>query len=63
MPFQKNHQLGFKPIEEKPLDSISLQLKLRTGVRERIKAIPGWQNLIRDLLETWVEEYERDQQC
>lgn len=62
MPFQKNNKLGFKPTEEKPLDPIPLQLKLRKGVRERIKAIPGWQNLIRDLLETWVEEYEREQQ-
>ena len=62
MPFHKNHKLGFKPIGEKPLDPVSLQLKLREGIRERIRAIPGWQNLVRDLLERWVEEYERDQQ-
>lgn len=41
-------------------DSVALQLKLREGVRERIKAIPGWQELLRDLLEIWVEEYERE---
>lgn len=62
MPFQKNNKLGFKPTEEKPLDRDPLQLKLREGVRERIKAIPGWQNLARGLLERWVEDYEREQQ-
>lgn len=61
MPFQKNNKLGFKPTEEKPLDRVPLQLKLREGVRERIKAIPGWPNLARGLLEKWVEEYEREQ--
>lgn len=62
MPFQKDNKLGFKPIGKKPLDPVSLQLKLRSGVRERIKAIPGWQSLVRDLLEAWVEEYERERQ-
>ena len=60
MPFQPNNKLGFKPTEEKPLDRIPLQLKLRQGVRHRIKAIPDWQNQIRDLLETWLEEREGD---
>lgn len=60
MPFQRNNQLGFKPTEEKPLDRIPFQLKLRQGVRHRIKAIPDWQNQIRDLLEAWVNEREQD---
>lgn len=60
MPFQKNNDLGFKPTEEKPLDRIAFQLKLRLGVRERIKAIPNWQNQVRELLETWVRDHEPD---
>lgn len=62
MPFNKGNEHGFKPAGEKPLDPVALQLKLREGVRERIKAIPGWQSLVRDLLELWVEEREREQQ-
>ena len=58
MPFKPNNKLGFKPTESKPLDRIPLQLKLRLGVRHRIQAIPDWQNQIRDLLETWVEQRE-----
>lgn len=60
MPFQENNELGFKPIEEKPLDRIAFQLKLRLGVRHRIKALPEWQSQIRDLLEAWVRERESD---
>ncbi len=60
MPFQQNNKLGFKPLEEKPLDRIAFQLKLRLGVRHRIKAIPDWQNQVRDLLENWVKERESD---
>ena len=58
MPFQQNNKLGFKPTEEKPLDRIPFQLKLRLGVRHRIKAIPDWQNQIREVLEAWVRERE-----
>ncbi|WP_169154584.1 hypothetical protein [Brasilonema bromeliae] len=55
MPFPK-----FKPQGDEALDKIPFQVKVRSGLRERIKAIPGWQSLLREKLEQWVEEWERN---
>jgi hypothetical protein len=55
MPFPK-----FTPQGDEALDKIPFQLKVKPGLRERIKAIPGWQSLLREKLEQWVEDWERN---
>jgi len=52
--------IKFQPQGDKALDKIPFQVKVRPGLRERIKAIPGWQSLLREKLEQWVEEWERN---
>lgn len=60
MTFKKNHRLGFLPKGEEPLDKNPLQIKVRKGLIERIKAIPNWQDKLRVKLEDWLAEWERD---
>jgi hypothetical protein len=52
--------IKFTPQGNEALDKIPFQVKVRPGLRERIKAIPGWQPLLREKLEQWVEEWERN---
>lgn len=59
MPFQKENKYRISPKEEVPLDKNPLQLKVRQGILERIKVIPGWQSLLREKIEQWLEEWER----
>jgi len=50
----------FKPKEDDPLDKTPLTIKLRIGIREKIKAIPDWQSKLRDLLEEWVNQNQKE---
>jgi hypothetical protein len=54
MAFRKKHKLGFT--SDDPLDKIPLSIKLRIGVREKVKAVPDWQAKLRDLLEEWLAQ-------
>ena len=60
MTFHKQNKLGFLPQDEVALDRIPLQVKVKVGVRERIKAIPDWQNRLREKLDQWVQECEHN---
>lgn len=57
MPFKKNNKLGF--VSDNPLDKTPLTIKLRLGIREKIKAVPDWQAKLRDLLEEWVNQNQK----
>lgn len=54
MPFQKNHKLGFT--SETPLESQPICFKGRLGQKEKLKAIPNWQERIREFIDTLMEE-------
>ena len=54
MPFEKNNKLGFTAKDSPPLDKLPLSIKLRSGVRDKIKTIPDWQDRLRDLIESWA---------
>lgn len=61
MTFKKKHKLGFLPKDDIPLDKLPLSIKLRTGVRDKVKMIPNWQDKLRNLIDGWVEaESEHD---
>ena len=49
-----NHKLGFLPIEGVALDKSPLSIKLRVGVRDKVKTIPDWNTKLRDLIEQWI---------
>jgi hypothetical protein len=50
MPFQKNHKQGAKKILDETLDQQPICFKGREGQREKLKAVPNWQELLRDFV-------------
>jgi hypothetical protein len=56
MTFKKKHKLGFLPENDIPLDRLPVSIKLRLGVRDKVRSIPDWQNKLRGLIEQWVED-------
>lgn len=56
MPFERNNKLGFAAKDGTPLDKSPLSIKLRLGVRDRVKSIPEWQDKLRDLIERWLDD-------
>lgn len=60
MPFQKKNDLGFKPKGEEKLDPKALQVKVKPGIRERLKQIPNWQDRMREKIAQWLEEWESE---
>lgn len=57
MGFKNKHKLGF--VSEDPLDKTPLSIKLRIGVKEKIRSIPKWQDKLRDLLEEWADQNQK----
>ncbi|MHC5673679.1 hypothetical protein [Nostoc sp.] len=39
-----------------PLDTKPLTLKLRVGIRDKIRSIPNWQSELRNAIEAWLQE-------
>jgi hypothetical protein len=56
MPFQKNNKLGATSLNEEPFDKSPLCFAVRKGVREKLKAVPGWQERLRKLVDELIEE-------
>lgn len=54
MPFQKNNQFGFT--SKNPLDSQPICFKGRLGQKEKLKAVPNWQERLREFVDTLIEE-------
>ncbi|MCV3216145.1 hypothetical protein OGM63_21975 [Plectonema radiosum NIES-515] len=60
MPFQKNHKYRWKPEGEKALDAKPLCFKIDTELKTQLKAIPGWQNKLRDALPELVVKWSSE---
>ncbi len=54
--FQKNNKLGFKPIGDKPLDSKPLTVRLRQGQLAKLKAVPNWQEQLREFVDQLISD-------
>ena len=59
MPFQPGHKLGAVPIGDRPLHRQNLALKVDKELYERIRAIPGWQQKLREELPEIVSKWEQ----
>ncbi len=55
MTFKKNHKLGFLSENDIPLDRLPLSIKLKLGIRDKVRSIPDWQDRLRAMIEQWVE--------
>ena len=56
MPFQKDHKLGF--ISNDPLDKNPICFKVKPGVRDKLKAVPDWQERLRVMVDELIEEVD-----
>jgi hypothetical protein len=56
MTFKKNHKHGAKKIIEKPLDAQPICLRGYEGQKEALKAVPGWQERLRDYIDVLIRE-------
>jgi hypothetical protein len=56
MPFQKNHEYRWNSDQEKPLDKQPICFKGWNGQKEKLKAIPNWQNKLRSFVDTLLNE-------
>jgi len=54
MPFQKNHKLGFT--SDEPLDPTPVCLKVKSGVRDKLRNLPHWQEKLRAYIDKLIEE-------
>ncbi|MGL5061936.1 MAG: hypothetical protein ACRC62_18350 [Microcoleus sp.] len=41
---------------DRPLSG-RIDLRVPMEIEEKVKEIPGWQDLLRDIIETWVNNY------
>jgi len=60
MTFKKKHKFGFVSENDEPLESSPLCIKLKKGVKNRVRSIPDWQDKLRSMIEQWVKD-ELDQ--
>ena len=53
MPFQKDHKSGFT--SDDPLDKNPVCFKVKPGVRDKLKAVPDWQERLREMVDKIIE--------
>lgn len=58
MPFQKNHQLGARKRLNRPLDKETIGFKGYEGQKEKLKAVPDWQERLREFVDKLISDYE-----
>ena len=58
MPFHKNHKLGAKKRLNRPLDQQTIGFKGYEGQKEKLKAVPDWQERLREFVDKLINDYE-----
>jgi hypothetical protein len=53
MPFQKNNKLGFT--SKQPFDKDPVCFKVLPGVKVKLKAVPNWQEHLREFTDKLIE--------
>lgn len=54
MPFQKKHKLGFT--SNQPFEKDPVCFKVLPGVKDKLKAVPNWQERLRNFVNKLIEE-------
>lgn len=60
MPFKRGNKLGFKPKNDKPFDKRPVCFNVREGVRDKLKTVPGWQERLREYVDTLIAELPKE---
>ncbi len=58
MPFQKKHKLGALPIGDEPLDVSPISFKGRIGQKDKLRAVPNWQEKLRNFVDSLIKEVD-----
>ncbi len=58
MPFKKGNRLGFKPQNDEPFDKRPVCFNVRVGAREKLKAVPDWQERLREYVDKLIEDVD-----
>lgn len=56
MPFQKGHKLGAKKKLDRLLDKEAIAFKGYAGQKEKLKAVPDWQERLRGFVDHLITE-------
>lgn len=56
MAFKKGNKYRMPQKTERPLSG-RIDLRVPIEVEEKIKGIPGWQDLLREVIEDWANNY------
>ncbi|MEQ9548373.1 MAG: hypothetical protein RIM23_01955 [Coleofasciculus sp. G3-WIS-01] len=60
MPFQKGNKLGAKKQLKKPLDKGVIAFRGYEGQKEKLKAIPDWQERLREFVDQLTSSLLKD---
>lgn len=56
MPFEKNHKFGFT--SDNPMDKNPVCFKVRPGIRDKLKAVPDWQERLREYVDQLIADHK-----
>ncbi|MBW4445991.1 MAG: hypothetical protein KME38_03680 [Spirirestis rafaelensis WJT71-NPBG6] len=54
MPFKKDNKLGFT--SSQPFDKNPVCFKVLPGIKDKLKAVPNWQERLRELVDRLIDE-------
>jgi hypothetical protein len=60
MPFRKGHQLGAKKKLQRPLDKQAIAFKGYEGQKEKLKAVPDWQERLREFVDQLISNLPKN---
>jgi hypothetical protein len=61
MPFQKGHKLGAKKHLKRPLDKEAIAFKGYEGQKEKLKAVPDWQERFREFVDQLLSDLPKNE--
>ena len=56
MPFEKNHKLGAKPLNDEAFDRAPICFNVRKGVREKLKTVNRWKERLIECVDELIQE-------
>jgi hypothetical protein len=61
MPFQKGNKLGAKKHYSRPLDKEVIAFRGYEGQKEKLKAVPDWQERLREFVDQLLSDLPRNE--
>jgi len=61
MPFKKGHKLGAKKQLKRPIDKEVIAFKGYEGQKEKLKAVPDWQERLREFVDQLISDLPKNE--